>query len=647
MTTLSISVSTGTGDGSSGTGSGYSHAASQMPLGGYYGTANCWLNVLNVTIAPGSTISSNTATLIILSRAGTAADLRFRYEDADNPTYPTSGSDYDGRARTTAELLQTNSSGTGSWTSNSFHASGQEVIDRGGWASGNAKQLFIEDNGSSAHYGAFENRITVYSLDSGSGTPQINWTYSSSIQAPVVVGTVSLTGVALTCHKKPAVAVGSITFTGISPTVPTAINAAVVPGTITFAGVSPGTSKSAESPIGTVAFSGVSPATTHRAAITVGTLVVAGVSPTAAHLAAVPAGTVTITGVSLSTRTSAGVPIGTVSFAGVSPSTAHESAVTVGTFTLAGVALTSTHSAAVTVGTFALAGVSPTTLHSAATPIGSVTFAGVGLGSQHSHTLPVGDVMFTPINEIQEVRYNEAGDGWFVQLSYYGTPINFTTGDTEQDLQNNFDNQIGSGHTIVTRYPDGFTVEFIGPSAGANINELTIVDDPSGSVTIHTIRHGMTGNTITVRKSSDPGTGTVTLSGVSPGTRKTAASPVGSVVFSGVSPESIHSAAVSVGSITVSGVSPDTRYAAAVSVGSFTVTGVVPATSKAAATPIGQVVFTGVALTTGADFVHTASLDGCLSGASATMLGCTEVLATLQGTIVITPTLTGGVETYP
>lgn len=132
----------------------------------------------NVTIAKNSTISDATFTFWYNSGGGTPA-IRLALEAADNPSYPSSRADAAGRTITTnywdySRAWNASFSST-SYTTGSWHASAQEVVDRAGWASGQAWQLFFRDNSSPSYayvqcYGIAE---TGTSMD-----PSISVTYT-------------------------------------------------------------------------------------------------------------------------------------------------------------------------------------------------------------------------------------------------------------------------------------------------------------------------------------------------------------------------------------------------------------------------------------------------------------------------------------
>lgn len=184
MASFSASISASTDDGVSGTGSGYLTAGGTMVMGGYFGTANCWLRFPNVTIDQYANVSACTVSGNKQTSAGTA-DLRFYFVKEANPTYPTSSVDYDGRTLTTA-YVDASYSGTGAWTSADLSVPLAEIFQQGGWANGNAIMLFIKDNNSNANHGGFENRIQIYAYDGGINIPSISvtWTAGASPTKP-------------------------------------------------------------------------------------------------------------------------------------------------------------------------------------------------------------------------------------------------------------------------------------------------------------------------------------------------------------------------------------------------------------------------------------------------------------------------------
>lgn len=545
MTTLSIQPATSTDDGHWGTGSGY-NAAIAVIVGGYYGTANGWFRVANVTIASGSTISDFRLRGTPVSANGTA-DMKFYFVKEANPTYPTSGSDADGRTKTTAYVTGSYS-GTGAFTSANCATPAQEVVDQGTWASGNSQIFYALDDNSNTNHGGFENRINFYSYDYGSNLPSLDWTYSSSIQAAVPAGTISFTGVAPTVRKSAPVVVGSVTFTGVTPTVPTAIQAAVVVGTITLTGVALTTKHSAPIVVGTVALAGISPASSHRAAITVGAATFTGVALTVPVAGSVVPGTITIAGVTPDTRHAAAVSIGAVAFTGVEPATKHQAAVSVGTISLTGVALTSVHYAGVSIGSVAIAGVVPGSTHRAAVVVGSAVFMGVALGSRHTAAVSVGSVVFgfgVHVASIQDINFNGSTIGSALVM-FGASPGLFDANPAGDDLtgwQTAVNTLVFPLTATVSLITGGFRITFADTDFHPAIT-ISVDGTNLGLTTITQTQIGGNYFPVSVRKDVGVSVGTFALTGVLPATRHRAAVEVGSVVFAGVTPTANYGIAV-------------------------------------------------------------------------------------------------------
>jgi hypothetical protein len=116
-------------------------------VAGYTGTRGygAFFRFTSVTIPAGATIDACTMDFTTTVGAGTP-DIRMSFEAADNPAFPTSKADAEGRTVTTAYGNYTTAwPGTGRRTTPSMAASLQEVVDRGGWASGNAIQNHWRD----------------------------------------------------------------------------------------------------------------------------------------------------------------------------------------------------------------------------------------------------------------------------------------------------------------------------------------------------------------------------------------------------------------------------------------------------------------------------------------------------------------------
>lgn len=122
---------------------------------------------LNVTIPPGSVIVSAALTVEATGLVGTATNILTKVfaEAADNPLAPTTAAEFNGRTRTTASVDWDPSAWvtTTKYTSPDLAAVIQEVVDRGGWWSGNALQLFWVDDGTPTSnrlvFATFENAV--------------------------------------------------------------------------------------------------------------------------------------------------------------------------------------------------------------------------------------------------------------------------------------------------------------------------------------------------------------------------------------------------------------------------------------------------------------------------------------------------------
>jgi type IV pilus assembly protein PilY1 len=113
---------------------------------------DAFLRFTSVTIPPGSTI--DTAVLkVACAIASSATTMRLKVYacDEDNAAAPTDAAEAVADPRTTAGVDWDVS---GSWSLNTWYDSPdisaviQEVVDRGGWSSGNALMLLVDNDGS-------------------------------------------------------------------------------------------------------------------------------------------------------------------------------------------------------------------------------------------------------------------------------------------------------------------------------------------------------------------------------------------------------------------------------------------------------------------------------------------------------------------
>lgn len=145
-------------------------------VAGYTSAAfGAFFRYTNVTIAKNSTISAATMDFTTTVGVGTP-DIRMAMEAADDPAFPTSQADASGRTITSSYgTYATAWPGAGRRTSADFAGSVQEVVDRAGWASGQAMQHHWRDN-----KGTGSNYIQGYCVERAGTTddPYLSITYT-------------------------------------------------------------------------------------------------------------------------------------------------------------------------------------------------------------------------------------------------------------------------------------------------------------------------------------------------------------------------------------------------------------------------------------------------------------------------------------
>ena len=145
---------------------------------------NSYFRFTNVTIPQGSTIISAKLVLVAQStRTGTTCNIRISCEDADSAAQISSYSDYSGRVLTTAYKDWTVAGWTdgNSYDSDDFKSVLQEVIDRAGWSSGNAVQVFVRNNSSSTDARRYAASIEHASYN----PPQLVVEYTTPVEADI------------------------------------------------------------------------------------------------------------------------------------------------------------------------------------------------------------------------------------------------------------------------------------------------------------------------------------------------------------------------------------------------------------------------------------------------------------------------------
>lgn len=136
-----------------GYGEGTLDIGSTVLVFGYLSSApKAFMRFTGVSIPQGATILSAVLDVEASELGGTVTSIRVKVsgEDADNPTAPTDQTDLNSRSLTTAGVDWDPSA----WTTGTHYSPPdlsaviQEIVDRGGWASGNALTLHVRDDGT-------------------------------------------------------------------------------------------------------------------------------------------------------------------------------------------------------------------------------------------------------------------------------------------------------------------------------------------------------------------------------------------------------------------------------------------------------------------------------------------------------------------
>jgi hypothetical protein len=126
----------------------------------------------NVTIPQGSTINTASLTFFLPQATHDDPDLTIWGDDTDNAAaFTTTASDISNRAATTATVQWVATSlGVGSKTTPDLATIIQELVDRPGYASGNALALILKANST--------NPLRLRTFDQGSNFPQLDIDYT-------------------------------------------------------------------------------------------------------------------------------------------------------------------------------------------------------------------------------------------------------------------------------------------------------------------------------------------------------------------------------------------------------------------------------------------------------------------------------------
>lgn len=320
---------------------------------------------LNVTVEGTIDVSY----LTLSARGGSASGVTDIYgEDADNPGQVADKTDFDGRVLTTATVQWSPSAWVAQteYNTSSINTIIQEIVDRGGWSSGNAMNIKTVDTQTAA--------CSAHSKDSNTGGAEapalhIEYTAAAGVNITVPVGSLTLAGLAPTVATPvnitvpvasltlaglaPSVAtpvnitipVGSLSLTGLAPTIQTPVDITIPVGSLTLTGLVPTVEALAgiviTVPLATLSFAGFAPVVTTTANVNIeiplATLAFSGFAPTVTATAdidiEVPVATLSFSEFAPTIITTAGVdieiPVGSLSLTGLAPSIGNPQEVTI------------------------------------------------------------------------------------------------------------------------------------------------------------------------------------------------------------------------------------------------------------------------------------------------------------------------------
>ena len=181
---------------------GYFNSSTQFDAAGaifYLGAPggvpyNLFIRFPSVTIPAGSTITSAYVKFYAWGTDSSIdCDVNCYFNDVDNATAPTDYAGANGLSLTSAVAWNNVESWTlgTQYNSVSLVSILQDIIDRGGWATGQAVQLVVKDNGSSSNH----SRTATTQDASGFGADpelHVEWSDDATITAKPLSGTLSL-----------------------------------------------------------------------------------------------------------------------------------------------------------------------------------------------------------------------------------------------------------------------------------------------------------------------------------------------------------------------------------------------------------------------------------------------------------------------
>ncbi|KKK64338.1 hypothetical protein LCGC14_2985200, partial [marine sediment metagenome] len=181
---FSASPAESTDDGTRFNAPGWISGAVTLGMGDTSGDASLKIVAVrfpNITIPQGATINSASISFISSFTTTDVIDTIIYGIDEDNTT--TFSSDPTGRTKTTASNTWTVSGSTAeqTHTTSSITTIVQEIVDRGGWVSGNAMGFLIQNNGTTG-----DKSINLYAFDNGSKEAVLNVNYETAESKTVI-----------------------------------------------------------------------------------------------------------------------------------------------------------------------------------------------------------------------------------------------------------------------------------------------------------------------------------------------------------------------------------------------------------------------------------------------------------------------------
>lgn len=175
MTVFTQTVSAGGNDGTYDSGGGFSLTGTNIRVGEYaFNYRHLIARFTSVTIPNGATISSATIDVNVLNNSG-ITKLISKCGAADNAAMPASYSDANTAAKTTGTTSTVSFANNSGYNSVTITAEVQAVVNRAGWASGNAMVVYFMDNTSTAG-----NYTQVKTFEDGGATaPRLTITYTA------------------------------------------------------------------------------------------------------------------------------------------------------------------------------------------------------------------------------------------------------------------------------------------------------------------------------------------------------------------------------------------------------------------------------------------------------------------------------------